>query len=106
MHEDRIIELLTRKIAREATPDELRELSYLLTKYPDAVYYEALLEQVWDLGQDSEQEALYEAFEKHKLNNQDDLDFETPGKGYFSFFKNHVLLLATFAIIIFSTSLY
>ncbi|MGB4399118.1 MAG: FecR domain-containing protein [Daejeonella sp.] len=106
MHEDRIVELLTRKIAREATPDELRELSYLLTKYPDAVYYEALLEQVWDLGQDSEQEALNEAFEKHKLNNQDDLDFETQGKGYYSFFKNHVLLLATIAIIIFSTSLY
>ncbi|SDM51916.1 FecR protein [Daejeonella rubra] len=106
MHENRIVELLTRKIAGEATPDELGELSYLLTKYPDAVYYEALLEQVWDLGHDSGQEDLEEAFEKHKLNNQDDLDFETKGKSFYSFFKSNVLLLTTAVLIIFSTSLY
>ena len=56
MHENRIVELLTRKIAEEATPDELGELSYLLTKYPDALYYEALLEQVWSLGQRDERQ--------------------------------------------------
>jgi len=106
MHENRIVELLTRKIAGEATPDELGELSYLLTKYPDAVYYEALLEQVWDLGHDSGQEDLEEAFEKHKLNNQDDLDFETEEKSFYSFFKSNVLLLTTAVLIIFSTSLY
>lgn len=106
MHENRIVELLTRKIAGEATPDELGELSYLLTKYPDAVYYEALLEQVWNLGQDGKQEDLDEAFEKHKLKNQNDLDFETKGNGFYGFFKKHTLLLATVVLIIFSTSLY
>jgi transmembrane sensor len=106
MHENRIVELLTRKIAGEATPDELGELSYLLTKYPDAVYYEALLEQVWSLGQDGVTEDLEDAFKKHKLHHQDDLDFETKGKGSYSFFKSNILLIATVAFIIFSTSLY
>ena len=76
MDENRIVELLTRKIAGEATSDELGELSYLLTKYPDAVYYEALLDQVWDLGQEDSKNDLNEAFDKHKLSKQDDLDFE------------------------------
>jgi transmembrane sensor len=106
MHENRIVELLTRKIAGEATPDELGELSYLLTKYPDAVYYEALLEQVWNLGQDGIQDNLNEAFEKHKLRNQAELDFETKGKGLYSFFKNNALVFAAIALIVFSTSLY
>ena len=106
MHENRIVELLTRKIAGEATPDELGELSYLLTKYPDAMYYEALLEQVWDLGQDVEQSSLDDAFDKHKINNQDDLDFESTRKGFYAFFQTNALLLSTIAIIIFSTSLY
>ncbi len=77
MHEQRIIELITRKIAGEATPEELGELSYLLTKYPDAVYYEALLEQVWDLGQPAEKTDLDETFNKHKLKHKADLDFRS-----------------------------
>lgn len=106
MHENRIVELLTRKIAGEATPDELGELSYLLTKYPDAVYYEALLDQVWDLGQEGSQNDLDEAFDKHKLSKQDDLDFEIKEKVLYSYLKNHVLVISIITFIIFSTSLY
>ena len=90
MDENRIVELLTRKIAGEATSDELGELSYLLTKYPDAVYYEALLDQVWDLGQEDSKNDLNEAFDKHKLSKQDDLDFEIKEKGLRSYLKNHL----------------
>lgn len=106
MHEHRIVELLTRKIAGEATPEELGELSYLLSQYPDAIYYEALLEQVWDLGQVEDLDKLDEAFEKHKIKFQDDLDFETKRKGIYSYFKNPVLVFATLAFIILSSSLY
>ncbi len=106
MHEHRIVELLTRKIAGEATPEEQGELSYLLSQYPDAIYYEALLEQVWDLGQAEDLDKLDEAFEKHKIKFQDDLDFETKRKGIYSYFKNPVLVFASLAFIILSSSLY
>jgi len=106
MHENRIVELLTRKIAGEATPDELGELSYLLTKYPDSVYYEALLEQVWSLGQDAVTDDLEDAFEKHKQNHQIDLDFEAKGHGVYGFLKSNIILLTTIVLVIFSTSLY
>jgi transmembrane sensor len=106
MHESRIVELLTRKIAGEATSEELGELSYLLTKYPDAVYYEALLDQVWDLGQEGSQSDLDEAFDKHKLSKLDDLDFEIKEGGIYSYLKNHALVISIITFIIFSTSLY
>ncbi|WP_411273969.1 FecR family protein [Daejeonella sp.] len=106
MHENRIVELLTRKIAGEATHLELGELSYLLSQYPDAVYYEALLEQVWDFGHEGDQADVTEAFDKHKLKFPDDLDFEAPSKTVGGYFKKYVLVYATLALIILSTSLY
>lgn len=75
MDENRIVELLTRKITGEATPEELGELSYLLTKYPDSVYYEALLEQVWEIGKKDSKHDLHDAFNKHKLKFKDELKF-------------------------------
>lgn len=106
MHENRILELLTRKIVGKATSHELGELSYLLTKCQDAVHYEALLEQVWNLGQVGIKDNLDEAFRKHKLRNQDDLDFDTKGNGFYVFFKKHALILAAVTLIVFSTGLY
>lgn len=106
MHDHRIVELLTRKIAGEATPEELGELSYLLKKYPDALYYEALLEQVWDLGQGENHEDLDEVFSKHKLKFKNDLNFETPRISVLCYLKKHVLAFAALAFLILSTSLY
>ena len=100
MHEHRIVELLTRKIAGEATPDELGELSYLLTKYPDAIYYEALLEQVWTLGRKNEEEDLDETFRKHSEKFKEELDFEANKRSLISYFKRPVLIAATLACII------
>lgn len=81
MDENRIVELLTRKIAGEANPEELGELAYLLKKYPDAVYYEALLEQVWELGQQDTQSDPSQSFKKHKLKFKEELKFKrSPGQ--------------------------
>ncbi len=106
MHEQRIVELLTRKIAGEVTQEELGELSYLLKTYPDSVYYEELLEQVWDLGQDENLEVSDEVFNKHKIKFQHELDFQVPGKTPGSYFKKKVLVFATLTLLIFSTGLY
>lgn len=100
MHENRIVELLTRKIAGEATPDELGELSYLLTKYPDALYYEALLEQVWSLGQRDEKANLNDTYKNHSQKFKEELDFETNGKVMSGYFKRPVLIIATLACLI------
>jgi ferric-dicitrate binding protein FerR (iron transport regulator) len=106
MHEHRIVELLTRKIAGEITPDELAELSYLLTKHPDSLYYEELFKQVWDLDQGVNQTDIDKAFKKHKLKFLNDLDFEVPRKRVSGYFKKYAPVFATLAFLIFSTGLY
>lgn len=98
MHEQRIIELITRKIAGEATAEELGELSYLLTKSPDAVYYEALLEQVWELGRNEEKPDLDEVFNKHKLKHKEDLDFRSDSR--LNFFKKPAFFLTIAASVL------
>ncbi len=108
MHEKRIVELLTRKIAGEATPEELGELSYLLSKYPDAVYYEALLDQVWDLGKRDESEDVQQAFEKHKLKYKTELEFVEvrEERSLFSILKKPIIAYAMLICILISASLY
>ena len=103
MHEERIIELITRKIAGEATAEELDELSYLLTKSPDAVYYEALLEQVWEMSRNDGIPDFDEVFNKHKIKYKDDLDFRSITK--FTFFKRlaFVLTIASCIILLITT---
>lgn len=99
MEEQRIVELLTRKIAGEATPDELGELSYLLSKYPDSVYYEALLEQVWDIKENSEQQDINHAFGKHKSRFKADLEFEVPAKGFSKIYRKPSWLITAVTFI-------
>lgn len=101
MDERRIVELLTRKIAGEATPEELGELSYLLTKYPDAIYYEALLEQVWDLGERDEKADLEETYKKHKLKFKGELDFEDRSGAMSGYIKNPVLIASFVCLLLF-----
>lgn len=96
MDEQRIVELITRKIAKEATAEELGELSYLLTKYPDSVYYEALLEQVWELGQPPAEPDLDETFEKHKLKYKKELNF----KRSIVFYKRPAVVLTVLSCIL------
>lgn len=106
MHEQRIVELLTRKIAGEATPEELGELSYLLTQYPDSVYYEALLEQVWQLGSTEHAVNLDETFNNHKLKYQAELDFEVDTKAKPVYYKRPAFLFAALCCILLLVSTY
>jgi ferric-dicitrate binding protein FerR (iron transport regulator) len=46
--EQRIIQLLARKLSGEATPEELNELDQLLTRAPEGIYYAELITQLWD----------------------------------------------------------
>lgn len=100
MDENRIVELLTRKIAGEATAEELGELSYLLKKYPDSVYYEALFEQVWELGQGNPETDLNLAFKKHKLKFKDELKFKEPGRGIESLYSRTGLIVGAFLLLL------
>ena len=104
MDENRIVELLTRKIAGEASADELGELSYLLTKYPDSVYYEALLEQVWDFGKQETSNDLTGAFKKHKLKFKEVLRFKKSSKGITGFFRRPAVFAVLFACVFFSAA--
>ena len=61
MSKNRIIELLARKQAGEATPAELEELNKLTAQYQDSVYYEEFLKQLW-------------------LNSQQELEIPDAGK--------------------------
>ncbi|WP_432708450.1 FecR family protein [Pedobacter sp.] len=47
MDKNKILELLARKMAGEASQYELDELNELMSRFPDAVYYEEFLIQVW-----------------------------------------------------------
>jgi len=47
MDKHRIHELLARKLAGEATPLEIDELNELMAKYPDSIYYDEILAQLW-----------------------------------------------------------
>lgn len=100
MDENRIVELLTRKIAGEASAEELGELVYLLKKYPDAIYYEALLEQVWELGQKDSDSDLNLAFKKHKLKFKDDLKFKKSAGGIKSLLRKPAFFVVAFVCII------
>lgn len=77
MEEKRIIELLTRKFAGEASLNELEELKELLHRHPDSVYYDEFLKQLWlpakiDIN---ETEYLEEQYNRHKLRFSGELEF-------------------------------
>ena len=100
MNEQRIVELITRKLAGEATSEELGELSYLLKQSPDAVYYEALFEQVWELGRNEEKPDFDDLFNKHKLIYKDELDFTRKPESKIPFFKRPALVLTLIVSVI------
>lgn len=81
MDRSRIIELLARKLAGEANSSELEELASLISRYPDSVYYEELLGQLWEESpaeNDLDMDTLYQ---KHlrKYAADFDADLLLPG---------------------------
>lgn len=67
MDNSRLIELLARKWADEATPAELAELSVLMDKYPDAVYYEEFFMQLWHKSVPADLSEVEISYQAHKL---------------------------------------
>ncbi len=78
MDNNRVLELLTRKIAGEISLEELEELNSLFDKNPDIVYYEQYLKEIWQeqdrstLNQNIDIERQYN---EHKLRYNKRLKF-------------------------------
>ena len=85
MDNSRLIELLARKWADEATPAELAELSVLMDQYPDAVYYEEFFMQLWHKSVPADLSDVEISYQAHKLKFYKDFAQEAPvsinGKG-------------------------
>lgn len=47
MYKERIIQLITRKLSGEASPEEIGELDALLKEYPENAYFLSLLAEYW-----------------------------------------------------------
>lgn len=81
MDNNRIIELLARKQANEATARELEELKVLMTSFSDAVHFDEVVSEIWakqeGMSEMDEQEldAFYEA---HELKFRAELGFNSP----------------------------
>ncbi|QNK64354.1 FecR family protein [Pedobacter sp. PAMC26386] len=106
MKRSRIIELLARKMAGEATPNELEELNGLIESFPDSVYYDEVLQQIW---MNNEKEAedypdLDRIYECHKLKFHEELSIaeqsdEVRGGGQY---KNLLRAILALCIIFFA----
>jgi transmembrane sensor len=80
MDTSKIIELLARKMAGEATTGELEQLNELISSYPDAVYYEEILKEIWDTsaGSGAEEPDINQTYLLHQLKYHH--DFRTEDK--------------------------
>jgi len=63
--QERIWKLITRKLAGEATEEDLRELQQLLKAYPDQSYPLQLLTDLWKPGEAEDLSGAEQAFEHH-----------------------------------------
>src|SRR5215211_995198 len=76
MSNDRLLELISRKLSGEATADELLEIEEILSVDPDALASSKLLQQYWDQHDNANQFFVEEAF--HKILNRLDLPVAAP----------------------------
>lgn len=72
MIDKRLIELLTKKLAGEASQHELIELKTLLSEYPDASDTEDIFNQIWDSP--IIEEDISSPYERHKMKYGSSLD--------------------------------
>jgi ferric-dicitrate binding protein FerR (iron transport regulator) len=101
MEHKRIIQLLTRKLANEATQKEIEELDELMALFPEAVYYEETLKQITFKDELPEETDIDQAFELHE--QQYGYEFEAyqnhpsnhPNKKYFKRWLVAATLLVT-----------
>lgn len=109
MYKNRIIELLARKLAGEATKSELEELNDLITGYPDSVYYEEFLEQLW-LSSEGQTDLpdVDQAYLLHRLKFRDEFGHkeETRKISGFKKYKNLIGIAAILLVIVSAALLY
>ena len=74
MNDNRIIVLLTRKIAGEINEIELEELTNLLAENPDALYYEEFVKELWQKNENNDKD-LRAFYDRHKTRHLEKLDF-------------------------------
>lgn len=103
MSNDRLLELVSRKLSGEATAEELQEIKEILSVDTDASASIKLLQQYWDQHDNANQFSVEEAF--HKIVNRLDLPVVAPvvemhGSGKRSN-KNRLQGIAAAAAIIF-----
>lgn len=74
MDKSLIIALLSKKMAAEATQEELEQLRLLIEKYPDAIYYEEFLQELWENNSNSQipQSDLDQTYALHRQKYQAD----------------------------------
>jgi transmembrane sensor len=104
MEHTRIIELITRKLAGEATAAELYELQGLLREYPEGIYYEEALKQLWQNNSTADYDTD-QAYSAHKLKYADEFQ---PAKQvhFFSKYKSRLLPVAAITLIAMACSLW
>jgi len=108
MYKNRIIELLARKLAGEATKSELEELNDLITRYPDSVYYEEFLEQLW-LNSDEQTDIpdVDQAYLAHTLKFRDEFEPKPQTNKIVGFRKYKSLIgIAAILLVIVSVSVF
>lgn len=102
MDKNRIIELLTRKIAGEATRIELEELNRLMSDHPETLYYQEVLKEMWQ--QPVEGIHIGKIFRNHKLKYQDEFEFvEEPEEQKLNFqngYKKYRQLLSAVCVLL------
>lgn len=98
MTQERIIELLARKLAAEATKDELNELADLMNRYPDALYYDEVFQQLWKA--EPKAEPLNDIFEKHKAKYSSEFpQGETTVKAFGRIRSRYAILVSVLIIL-------
>jgi transmembrane sensor len=108
MNDYRFIQLLARKISGEATPDELSELSENMEKRPDAVYYTALFEEIWESNDRINELEIDEIYRRHRDRFADELaDDQRKLPKVYKMKKNWLaVMVAASILIIFSVYLF
>ncbi len=104
MTQERIIELLARKLASEATKDELNELADLMDRYPDALYYDEVFQQLWKT--EAKAEPLDDIFEKHTAKYSSEFPQTEPTEKSFWGVRSKHAILVSVLILLISSSIY
>lgn len=108
MYKNRIIELLARKLAGEATQSELEELNDLITRYPDSVYYEEFLDQLWsNSDEQTNVPDVDQAYLEHKLKfSEEFIQIEEKPKSFSLKKYKSLIAVAAVLLVIVSVSLF